>query len=142
MDLPDEKTCQENQRWLDSYRAVIEKWLEFAIDELDKDRARVPTVDILEQLYYRAKWEKYVDVMMSTNTVLTGAKEARYRWQSNSMAMNFTRRPRPRPLGIDGARDRLSALAISSFALQDMRFSKTSKNACARSALCLANPTT
>ena len=70
MDIPDEKTCQENQRWLDSYRAVIEKWLEFAIDELDQDRARVPTVDILEQLYYRAKWEKYVDVMMSTNTVL------------------------------------------------------------------------
>jgi very-short-patch-repair endonuclease len=70
MDAPDATTCQENQGWLDVYRMVIKKWLELAIDELDKDQARVPTVDILEQLYYRAKWEKYVDVMMSTNTVM------------------------------------------------------------------------
>jgi hypothetical protein len=55
---------------LDVYRTVIKKWLKLAIDELDKDQARVPTVDILEQLCYRAKWEKYVDVMMSTNTVM------------------------------------------------------------------------
>jgi len=70
MDIPDEKTCQENQGWLQVYRSVIQKWVELAIEELDKDRERVPTVDILEQLYYRSKWEKYVDVMMSTNRVM------------------------------------------------------------------------
>jgi very-short-patch-repair endonuclease len=70
MNVPDEKTCQENAGWLNVYRMVMKKWLELAIDELDKDQARVPQVDILEQLYYRAKWEKYVDVMMATNTVL------------------------------------------------------------------------
>jgi very-short-patch-repair endonuclease len=70
MDIPDEKTCQENQGWLQVYRSVIQKWAELAIEELDKDRERVPTVDILEQLYYRSKWEKYVDVMMSTNRIM------------------------------------------------------------------------
>jgi very-short-patch-repair endonuclease len=70
MSIVDEKTSQENQKWLDVYRMVIQKWLELAIDELDKDQARIPTVDILDQLYFRSKWEKYVEVMMSTNTVM------------------------------------------------------------------------
>jgi very-short-patch-repair endonuclease len=70
MDVPDEKTCQENQGWLAVYRSAIQKWTELVIEELDKDRERIPTVDILEQLYYRSKWEKHVDVMTSTNRIM------------------------------------------------------------------------
>jgi very-short-patch-repair endonuclease len=70
MDVPDEKTCQENRGWLEVYRSLIQKWAELAIEELDKDRDRIPTVDILEQLYFRSKWEKYVDVIMSTNKIM------------------------------------------------------------------------
>ena len=70
MKILDEKTSRENQQWLDVYRMVMQKWNELAIKELDEDQNRVPTVDILEQLYYRAKWEKHVEVMMCTNSVL------------------------------------------------------------------------
>jgi hypothetical protein len=51
MTIPDGRTCQENQGWLDVYRALIQKYVELVLKELDEDHARVPTVDILEQLY-------------------------------------------------------------------------------------------
>jgi very-short-patch-repair endonuclease len=82
MSVPDEETCKENRGWLDVYRSVIKKWAELTIEELDKDRERISTVDILEQLYYRSKWEKHLDVMMSTNRIMQ-----RYRSESEKIEL-------------------------------------------------------
>jgi very-short-patch-repair endonuclease len=70
MNVPDDKTCRENQGWLEVYRALIKKWSELVIQELDRDREQIPTVDILEQLYYRSKWEKHVEVMMCSSRIV------------------------------------------------------------------------
>jgi very-short-patch-repair endonuclease len=70
MQLPDEKTSHENQQWLGVYRALILKWAELHVKELDDDGAKIPTVDIFEQLCFRAKWEKYSDAMLATSSVM------------------------------------------------------------------------
>ncbi len=70
MNFPDKNISRENQGWLEVYRALIKKWAELVIQELDRDRDRIPTVDILEQLYYRSKWEKHVEVMMCSSRIV------------------------------------------------------------------------
>jgi very-short-patch-repair endonuclease len=55
---------------LDVYRAVIEKWTELYVKELEEDRARMPNVELFQQLVYRAKWDKYCNAMMATLHVM------------------------------------------------------------------------
>ena len=65
-----EKTTLDNQGWLDVYGAMIAKWTELHVKELEEDRAQMPNVDQFEQLAYRAKWEKYCEAMMATSRVM------------------------------------------------------------------------
>jgi len=67
--MSDDKRALENQEWLDVYRVVIKHWCELTIEELDRDQTSIPDVDLIEQLYRRAKWEKFVEVMLSLHRV-------------------------------------------------------------------------
>jgi hypothetical protein len=96
MNAPSEETTKDNQTWLDVYRMLIKRWTELIIEELDRDQTTVPTVDIFEQLYFRAKWEKFCNVVLSTHRVMDRYKSDRGKFEL--VAWMFGGR-----LGMDGA---------------------------------------
>lgn len=53
----------ENDEAIQLYRAMIEKWFELMLKEIDKDLAKLKGIDLFDQLVLRAKWDKQMDLL-------------------------------------------------------------------------------
>jgi very-short-patch-repair endonuclease len=51
-------------------RTFIEKWFELMLKEIDADVAKLPQLELIDQLALRAKWMKYTDLIMEAHSSL------------------------------------------------------------------------
>jgi very-short-patch-repair endonuclease len=50
---------------IEIHRALIKKWFELTLKELDEELAKIKTIELIDQLVLRAKWMKPVDLLFA-----------------------------------------------------------------------------
>jgi len=48
----------------------LKRWTELVVDEMERDCSRLDALDLLDQLYLRAKWEKQIDLILSARSAM------------------------------------------------------------------------
>jgi very-short-patch-repair endonuclease len=52
------------------WAAFLKKWIDFTLEEMERDASRAEALDVFEQVYLRAKWSKRIDMSVATSDAM------------------------------------------------------------------------
>src|SRR5205823_1112042 len=59
------------------FHALLKRWFELTLEEIEKDKAKLEKLDPFERIVVRARWHKTVDLILATGRAMKKYKTPR-----------------------------------------------------------------